>query len=73
MLPMAGQVLARTHPGTDILALSACIVVAQLVMTGMALVVGRALQKGYGRKTIFLCCRCAGCSLPHSLQTRGPS
>ena len=54
MLPMAGQVLARTHPGTDTLALSACIVVAQLVMTGMALVVGRALQKGYGRKTIFL-------------------
>jgi MFS family permease len=54
MLPMAGQVLARTHPGADTLALSACIVVAQLVMTGMALVVGRALQRGYGRKTIFL-------------------
>ena len=54
MLPMAGQVLARTHPGTDTLALSACIVVAQLVMTGIALVVSRALQRGYGRKTIFL-------------------
>jgi MFS family permease len=54
MLPMAGQVLARNHPGADTLALSACIVVAQLVMTGIALVVGRALQSGYGRKTIFL-------------------
>jgi MFS family permease len=54
MLPMAGQVLARTHPGTDTLALSACIVVAQLVMTGIALVVARGLQRGYGRKTIFL-------------------
>jgi MFS family permease len=54
MLPMAGQVLARTHPGTDTLALSACVVVAQLVMTGVALTVGRALQAGYGRKTIFL-------------------
>jgi MFS family permease len=54
MLPMAGQVLARTHPGTDTLALSACIVVAQLVMAGIALAVGRALQAGYGGKTIFL-------------------
>jgi MFS family permease len=54
MLPMAGQVLARTHPGTDTLALSACIIVAQLVMTGIALAVGRALQAGYGRKPIFL-------------------
>jgi len=54
MLPMAGQVLARTHPGIDTLALSACVVVAQLVMIGIALVVGRALHAGYGRKTIFL-------------------
>lgn len=54
MLPMAGQVLARTHPGTDTLALSACVVVAQLVMTGIAFAVGRALHAGYGRKTIFL-------------------
>jgi MFS family permease len=54
MLPMAGQVLASTHPGTDTLALSACIVVAQLVMAGIALAVGRALHAGYGRKTIFL-------------------
>jgi MFS family permease len=54
MLPMAGQVLARTHPRSDTLALSACIVVAQLVMTGVALAVGRALDAGWGRKTIFL-------------------
>ena len=54
MLPMAGQVLARTHPGTDTLALSACVVVAQLVMTAIALTVGRALGAGYGRKAIFL-------------------
>jgi MFS family permease len=54
MLPMAGQVLARTNPGTDTLALSACIVVAQLVMTGVALAVGRALDAAWGRKTIFL-------------------
>jgi Na+/H+ antiporter NhaD/arsenite permease-like protein/predicted MFS family arabinose efflux permease len=54
MLPMAGQVLALTHPGTDTLALSACVVVAQLVMIGIALAVGRALHAGYGRKTIFL-------------------
>ncbi len=54
MLPMAGQVLARTHPGSDTMALSACIVVAQLVMTGAAVAVGKALDAGYGRKTIFL-------------------
>ena len=28
MLPMAGQVLAKTHPGADIIALSACIITA---------------------------------------------
>jgi len=31
MLPMAGQVLAKTHPDADIIALSACIVIAQLL------------------------------------------
>ncbi len=54
MLPMAGQVLALTNPRTDTLALSACIVVAQLVMTCAALAVGRALDAGWGRKTILL-------------------
>ncbi len=54
MLPMAGQVLAQTHPGSDTLALSACIIAAQLGMVGVAWVVGRASARGVGRKTIFL-------------------
>lgn len=54
MLPMAGQVLAKVHPGTDTIALSACIISAQFVMIGIAWAVGRALSAGYGRKTIFL-------------------
>ena len=54
MLPMAGQVLAQTHPGTDTLALSACIVAAQFVMIGVAWAVGRAMARCVGRKTIFL-------------------
>jgi predicted MFS family arabinose efflux permease len=54
MLPMAGQVLAKTHPGTDIIALSACIITAQLVMIGIAASVGWAIRRGVGRKTIFL-------------------
>ena len=54
MLPMAGQVLAQTHPGTDAIALSACIIAAQLVMVGVAWAVGRASARGVGRKTIFL-------------------
>jgi len=53
MLPMAGQVLAKTHPGADIIALSACIISAQLVMIGVAAAVGWAMRKGVGRKTIF--------------------
>ena len=54
MLPMAGQVLAISHPGTDTIALSACIIAAQLVMVGVAWAVGRASARGTGRKTIFL-------------------
>jgi MFS family permease len=54
MLPMAGQVLAQTHPGEDAIALSACIIAAQLVMVGIAWAVGRASARGVGRKTIFL-------------------
>jgi MFS family permease len=54
MLPMAGQVLAKTHPGADISALSACIICAQLVMVAVAAMVGWALRRGIGRKTIFL-------------------
>ena len=54
MLPMAGQVLALAHPGSDTIALSACIIAAQLVMVGVAWAVGRAMARGTGRKTIFL-------------------
>ena len=54
MLPMAGQVLAIAHPGSDTIALSACIIAAQLVMVGVAWAVGRASAKGIGRKPIFL-------------------
>jgi predicted MFS family arabinose efflux permease len=54
MLPMAGQVLAKAHPDADIIALSACIITAQLVMIGVAAAVGWAMRKGVGRKTIFL-------------------
>lgn len=54
MLPMAGQVLAQAHPGSDTIALSACIIAAQFVMVGVAWCVGRASAKGIGRKPIFL-------------------
>ena len=54
MLPMAGQVLAQKHPGTDTISLSACIIAAQLVMVGVAWAVGRAMTTGVGRKPIFL-------------------
>ena len=54
MLPMAGQVLAQAHPGSDTAALSACIIAAQFVMVGVAWAVGRASARGIGRKTVFL-------------------
>ena len=54
MLPMAGQVLAKTHPGADIVALSACIITAQFVMIGIAATVGWAIRRDIGRKAIFL-------------------
>jgi predicted MFS family arabinose efflux permease len=54
MLPMAGQVLARTHPGEATIALSACIIAAQFVMVGVAWSVGQASARGVGRKPIFL-------------------
>ncbi|MGI4952513.1 MAG: MFS transporter, partial [Janthinobacterium lividum] len=54
MLPFAGQVLAKTHPGTETIALSACIIAAQFVMVGVAWAVGQAMKRGIGRKPIFL-------------------
>ncbi|RFU47927.1 MFS transporter [Paraburkholderia sp. DHOC27] len=54
MLPLAGQVIAKFHPGADVVALSACIISAQLVMVVVAATVGHAMRKGVGRKRIFL-------------------
>jgi MFS family permease len=54
MLPMAGQVLAQKHAGSDTIALSACIIAAQFVMVGVAWCVGQASARGIGRKPIFL-------------------
>jgi len=54
MLPLAGQVIAKIHPEMDVIALSACVIAAQLVMVGVAAVVGRAMRRGVGRKKIFL-------------------
>ena len=54
MLPLAGQVIAKTHPGMDVISLSACIIAAQLVMVVVAATVGHAMHKGVGWKTIFL-------------------
>lgn len=56
MLPMAGQVLAKAHPGADISALSACIIAAQLVMVGIAAAVGWALRRGIGGVCIHVFC-----------------
>ncbi len=54
MLPMAGQLLARAHPHEATIALSACIIVAQAVMIGVAWAVGRAMARNVGRKPVFL-------------------
>jgi len=54
MLPMAGQVLAKVHPGADVSALGACIIAAQLVMVGVAAATGWALRAGIGRRKIFM-------------------
>lgn len=54
MLPMAGQVLAKAHPGTDVSALGACIIAAQLVMVGVAAAVGWALRSGISQRIIFM-------------------
>jgi len=54
MLPMAGQVVAKTDPNAAAIALSACIISAQFVMVGVAWCVGRASARGIGRRPIFL-------------------
>jgi MFS family permease len=63
MLPMAGQVLAQAHPGTETIALSACIIAAQLVMVGIAWAVGRASAAAKASFSWPMrCCPCAACS-----------
>ena len=52
MLPLVGQLLAKGKPSDSTLYLSACIIVAQLVMAPTSVLVGR-LAEG-GRKPIFL-------------------
>jgi predicted MFS family arabinose efflux permease len=54
MLPMAGQVLAKSYPGASAVTLSACIIAAQCVMVGVAWCVGQACTRGIGRRPIFL-------------------
>ncbi|MDR6181436.1 MFS transporter [Asaia bogorensis] len=54
MLPFAGQVMAKSHPGSETVTLSACVIVAQFVMMLVAWGVGRAMARGIGRKPIFL-------------------
>lgn len=54
MLPFAGQVMAKSHPGSETVTLSACVIVAQFVMMLVAWGVGRAIARGIGRKPIFL-------------------
>ncbi len=54
MLPMAGQVLAQTHPGSDTIALSACIIAAQFIMVGGSLVRRPSLGRGRGTQADLL-------------------
>jgi MFS family permease len=53
MLPMAGQLLARSDPQNSSLYLSACIIVAQLVMIPVSLYSGR-FSETKGRKPLLL-------------------
>lgn len=54
MLPLAGQAMTQGHARWGTMALSACIIVAQLVMAFVAWAVGRFSDSGVGRKPIFL-------------------
>ena len=54
MLPLAGQMILKAAPGSDVAALGACVIAAQLVMIAVAAAVGRAVRAGVGRKKIFL-------------------
>ncbi len=53
MLPLAGEKLSQGHPQASPLFMASCIIVAQLVMTPMAILVGHKAD-AWGRKPIFL-------------------
>jgi len=53
MLPLVGQKLALQNKANATLYMSACIIGAQLVMVGMAMLVGRRAD-AWGRKPLFL-------------------
>jgi MFS family permease len=53
MLPLAGEKLSVGKPDSSPLFISACIIVAQLVMVPMAILVGRKAD-AWGRKPLFL-------------------
>jgi MFS family permease len=53
MLPLVGQRLALANSGEGMLSMSACIIVAQMVMVPMAILVSRKADD-WGRKRLFL-------------------
>ncbi|HLI82102.1 MAG TPA: MFS transporter [Candidatus Binataceae bacterium] len=52
MLPILGELLATTHHANSALYMSACIIVAQVVMTPVAIVSGRSAER-WGRKRVL--------------------
>lgn len=53
MLHLVGQKLALAHPGHETIVMSACVIAAQTVMIGMALLAG-AKADAWGRKPLLL-------------------
>lgn len=53
MLPLASESLAAHHSG-NVLAMSGCIMAAQMVMAFASAAAGRTIAAGHGRKPIFL-------------------
>jgi MFS family permease len=53
MLPLVGELLSKGHDGASSMYMSACIVVAQLVMIPVAILTGK-LADPWGRKPLFL-------------------
>lgn len=53
MLPMAGTALAHFHPGKDVIAMSSCIIGAQLVMVGVSALIYRLFQHKIHAATLY--------------------